>query len=162
MAVSGGNASTPEPKYRVGFVIGFFLLGGAVTLDFIGFFLMLTGIGEIVTEILGVLGSIGFFILFFFLGAGFTQKKSLQKLSIGAVGSIIEIIPFLNGLSPTFTLETAGLIYLMRKEDKEKALENSAKTAQAAGVQMSAQQASQAVRTRRAGNDNKTKEQEAA
>lgn len=158
-----GSSTPPEPKYRIGFVVGFFLLGGAVVLDFIGFLLMLTGVGEIVTEILGVLGSIGFFILFFFLGAGFMQKKSLQKVGVGVVGSVIEMIPFLNGISPTFTGETASLIYIMRKEDKEQSLEKSKAVAQKSGGLMTAQEASEAVRARQAGNNNEgAQEQKAA
>jgi hypothetical protein len=34
----------------------------------------------------------------------------------GGVGSIIEMIPFINGLSPTFTIETVSLIYVMRAD----------------------------------------------
>lgn len=163
MAVSGGRVDSPEPKYRVGFVIGAFLVSGAFALDALGLVFMLTGIGAIVTQILGVLGSIGFFILFFFLGAGFFQKKAIQKFGIAAIGSITEMIPFVNGISPTFTIETIALIHIMRKEDREKAIEEGKKVAQTAGVQMSAQQASQAVRARRVGNDNEmAQEQEAA
>ena len=128
MAVSGGSGSAPELKYRVGFVVGCFLTAGSAFLDAIGFFLGITGIGEIVTQTIGYLGSIGFFGIFIFLRANFFNKKSIQKIGVGAVGSIVEMIPFLNAISPTFTIETVSLIYLMRKEDGEKSEKDTART----------------------------------
>ena len=149
MAVSTSVSGSPEVHYRIGFVIGAFLMGGAVALDFLGFLFMLTGVGEVVTEIIGVLGSVGFFILFFFLGAGFFSKKKMQKVGVAVTGSIIEMIPFLNGLSPTFTIETFVLIYLMRKEDKEDAQKKSKALLQAQAGQSKSQEAYQSAVMRR-------------
>ena len=114
--------STPKvrPKYRVGFVGGFAIVGSALVLDGMGLFFMLTGIGEIVTELIGLAGSLLFFVWFAVLGARFFTGKVGQKVGILAASSLIEVIPFLNGLSPTFTIETVSLIATLRKEDREK------------------------------------------
>ena len=114
-------SSEPEVKYRIGTVVGFFIVSTAFFFDAIGFLLMLTGIGEIMTEIIGITGSILFFFWFLFLRVSFMSGKATAKLGVMGAGSIVEIIPFVNGISPTFTIETVSLIYITRKEDKEKA-----------------------------------------
>lgn len=167
MARSGGSTTAPQPDYRVGFGIGSLLVGGAVALDFIGFLLMLTGVGEIVTEIIGIIGSIGFWIIFFFLGANFFGKGTGTKVGIAVVGSIIEMIPFINGISPTFTIETVSLIYVMRAEDKKKAEDKAKASAVEEKEKLSYQQAYGVARDKKilqqeAANDNETKIQQQA
>jgi hypothetical protein len=167
MARSGGSTTAPQPDYRVGFGIGSLLVGGAVALDFIGFLLMLTGVGEIVTEIIGFIGSLGFWIIFFFLGANFFGKGTGTKVGIAVVGSIIEMIPFINGLSPTFTIETVSLIYVMRAEDKKKAEDKAKASAGKENERLSYQQAYQYARNQKvlqqeAANDNEAELKEAA
>ena len=118
MAVAPANDNV---EYRIGTFSGFLIVATAVFLDGIGFLLMLTGLGEIVTELIGICGSILFFVWFLFLGVSFMSGKATQKLGVIGVGTLIEVIPFINGISPTFTIETVSLIAISRKEDKEKA-----------------------------------------
>ena len=162
MARTAGSVPAPEVKYQIDFVIGFFLVVGAFFLDSLCFFFMLFVIGEVVAKIIKFLASIGSFIIFYSLGLKFLEGRAMQKLGIAGGMTVLGEIPLIGSLAPTLTAQTLSLIYIMRKEDKEKAKENSAKTAQKAGVQMSAQQASQAVRTRRAGNNNETVEEQKA
>lgn len=119
MAVA--SSSAPEVNYRIGTLMAVFIVAVAAIFDAVGFLLMLTGIGAIATEIIGIVGSIFFFFLFLFLRVSFFSGKASAKLGIIGAGSVVEIIPFVNGISPTFTIETTALIHLTRKEDREKA-----------------------------------------
>lgn len=126
-------------QYRIGMLSAFFIVATAVFFDGIGFLLMLTGLGEIVTELIGICGSILFFVWFLFLGVNFMSGKSTAKLGVMGAGTLIELIPFINGISPTFTIETVGLIAITRKEDREKAeKKKSEQTKQSALQQQSA------------------------
>lgn len=120
-------SAQPEVHYRIGFVSGFFIIAAAVFFDAIGFLLMLTGIGEIMTEIIGFCASILFFIWFLFLRVSYFSGRATAKLGIMGAGSLIEMIPFVNGIAPMFTVETATLIHITRKEDREKAEKENAK-----------------------------------
>lgn len=113
--------NTVDVHYRIGSIAAFFIIATAVFFDAIGFLLMLTGIGEIVTEIMGITGAIMFFIWFMFLGVNYLSGRSSQKLGVMGVSSLVEAIPFLNGISPTFTIGVLVLIRITRKEDREKA-----------------------------------------
>lgn len=116
-----GVAANDSVHYRIGMVSAFFIVSVAVVFDAVGFLLMLTGLGEIVTEFIGICGSVIFFIWFLLLGVGFMSGKASSKLGIMGAGALIEAIPFLNGFSPTFVIETVSLILITRSEDREKA-----------------------------------------
>jgi hypothetical protein len=124
-----GQAANDNVHYRIGMVSAFFIVSTAVVLDAVGFLLMLTGLGEIVTEFIGICGSVIFFLWFLFLGTGFMSGKASSKLGVMGAGALIEAIPFLNGVSPTFVIETVSLILITRKEDREKAAEEQEKRA---------------------------------
>ena len=113
-------AANDNVNYRIGSASSFFIVATGVFFDALGFLLMLTGLGEIMTEIIGITGSILFFFWFVLLRVGFMSGKATTKLGIMGAGTIIEAIPFINGISPTFTIETVSLILVSRKEDREK------------------------------------------
>lgn len=109
-----------DVTYRIGTLSAFFLITVALFLDVLGFLLILTVIGSFVTEILGITGSIFFFVVFLFMGVNYLSGKSTQKIAVTAAGAVIEMFPFLNGL-PSFTVQVSSIIYITRKEDREKA-----------------------------------------
>lgn len=116
-----GAPKTPNVHYRIGSIAGFFIVATAVFFDAVGFLLTLTGIGAIGTEIMGITGAIMFFIWFMFHHVNYLSGRSLQKLGVMGVGALVEAIPFLNGISPTFVIQTVLLIRITRKEDREEA-----------------------------------------
>lgn len=125
-------SSQPEVKYRIGMVSGFFIVAAAAFFDGIGFLLMLTGVGEIMTEIIGFDASILFFVWFLFLRVSYFSGRAAAKLGIMGAGTLIETIPFINGFAPMFIIETASIIHISRKEDREKASKENAERVRAA------------------------------
>ena len=157
-------ARASHVDYRVSTASRFFIIGFAVLLDLTGLLLFWTGI---VPEILGFLGSIIFLLWFLLLGINYLSGRSLQKIGVIGVCSVIEMIPFLNGFSPTFTIETVVLIRISRKEDEEKAKKAIHETAKTHAIETQRQRYQMnAVARRRAvqaANDSaQTQETEAA
>ncbi len=119
---------TPAPvRYRVSMVQSILIKSTATTLDVLGFILMLTVIGEVGTEVIGLTGGILFFVWFWFLGVNYTGGKASSKMVTIIANSVAESIPFLNGIYPGFTIETWRLISIMKKEDEEEARKKAVK-----------------------------------
>lgn len=93
----------------------------ALCLDGGGLVLTCTGIGAVVTEGLGIAGNAGYLFWFYKKGARFTGSGSASKAQVLFFNSVVEVIPFLNGFYPGFTIEVNRLIEIMCKEDEEKA-----------------------------------------
>lgn len=121
-------AAAPEQlvHYRIGLAGAAFSIGLAVVMDLGGFLLMLTGIGEIATEILGITGSIIFFLWYLFHGVSYTTGNVGRKLGIMGACSLVEWIPFVNGIMPSFTIETISMYITVRREDREQAAKKGA------------------------------------
>lgn len=111
--------------YRIGTAAAFFLYAFGAFGWIVGFLLMLTGIGEIATWILDIIGEIIYVLWYALLGVSYFSGKSTQKLGIVGVSSLVNMIPFLDGVVPTFILQTAAMIHVTRKEDRERATKTS-------------------------------------
>ncbi len=96
--------------------------------------LSLTGVGEVVSEILGFIQIGLFFFWFLFLGINFFGKNSLQKVGVTLGLDVAELIPFINDV-PFIIVQILWLIYITRKEDKEKVVEQAAAAEKAAAEQ---------------------------
>ena len=106
-------------KPRIGNFQGGLITGFAAAIWGLQFVLSLTGFGEIISEILGILADIILFVWLLFLGVygGTDQGK---KWLVTIAGSIVEIIPFINDI-PAGIAEVVTLIAFTRAEDWKKA-----------------------------------------
>ncbi len=125
-----------EVKYRIGTVSAFFLYALGAFGWLIGFLLMLTGIGEIGTWILDIVGEVMYIFWYGLLGVNYFSGKSAQKLGIIGTSSLVNLTPFINGIVPTFVIETWAMIRVTRKEDEERAEKAAQDTAQAQAAEM--------------------------
>ena len=164
-------------RYRIGFIGGSILVGTAVVLYELGFFLMLTAIGEIATEIIDIGASVFFFIVFLFFKVNYFKGRSAAKIGVMGACTVIEWIPFINGFVPALVIEVVAIIFITRKEDREKAKKDAEKAAQIRARQQQIGQRNaqlQQLRAQRqqaandneqnlaAANDNEEREREAA
>lgn len=136
--------------------------GLAVVLDGLGLVLMLTLVGEIGTEAIGLVGDSVFFIWFWMKGAQFTGKNSGKKMSTLLVNSIIESIPFINGVYPGFSVEAWRLTALMREEDEQDASRKIVPDQRAEAIRLQVEQRQMQTRAVSAANDNAAALEEAA
>jgi hypothetical protein len=134
-------AMSPEVKAfykpRIGNIQAILLVSTATVFWAFQFFLSLTGVGEVVSEIIGMLADLIFFFWLLFLGV-YGNKNQGQKLLITITSSVVELIPFINDI-PVDILEVFALIVYTRIEDRSIA-EQKAKAAAKAIEEQRAQQ----------------------
>lgn len=139
----------------------FIMLSVAGLLWLIQFLCSLTGVGEIVSEIIGFCQDGLFVVWFWFLKVNYSGKNGLLKFGTVFGCSVVDIIPFINDI-PVIIVEIIVMTFLSRKEDQEKAKTELAAAQQAAAEQAIARQQymeALARRQARAANDNLSQEE---
>jgi hypothetical protein len=157
-------ASSSPVRYRVNGTQEFLLKATAAVLDIVGFLFMLLIVGEVGTEVIGMVGNILLFVWFFMLGVSFTSGNAQSKLVTMGVNALLEIVPFVNGLYPGFSVAVWRIVAIVKKEDEEKARAQAAAQESADQKRMQEVQRAQAIRAQRlaqAANDDE-REREAA
>ncbi|MGE5540835.1 MAG: hypothetical protein ACM3TU_00925 [Bacillota bacterium] len=104
-------------KYRLGIVSSVFLLlfGGGI--DTSQFLLSFTGIGEVGSEVIGLVGMLLIPLTAFMMGVRFDIGTIATFLS----GDALEFIPFINDL-PAFTAQVIGIVLISRNQDIQTAM----------------------------------------
>ena len=115
------TSSGVEVNYRIGTTSAAFLYGFGALGWFMSFLLTLTGIGIVVVWILNVIGQIIYITWYGLHGVSYVSGRASQKIGVLLAGTSISAIPGLNGLIPTFLIQTALIIHITRAEDREKA-----------------------------------------
>lgn len=128
---------TPPPEikvtYRLNFISSATLIGIGVLVDALQFIPSLTGVGEIFSEVIGLLADVLIPMIAFVLGVRFGIGEITTF--IGTDG--VEILPFVNDL-PGYTAQTVTLVLMTRSKDIERAV---AKAAEERKKQATRQQA---------------------
>jgi hypothetical protein len=114
-------ARNAAATYRIDAGQEFLLKAAALVLDAIEFLLTLTVIGAVASEVIGITGTILFFIWFHFLGVKYFDGRGGNKLMTMMVNSVIEAIPFVNGFYPGFSIAAWRIVAITKKEDEERA-----------------------------------------
>ena len=108
-----------ETKSKIDNLTAIFLIGCAVLVDGIQFLLTLTVLASLLSSLLTIVASIGFFLVFFLLGVKYTGKSGGVKLFSMLTASVVELVPFL-GAIPAWTAGVVAVIIQERiKEAKE-------------------------------------------
>lgn len=115
-----------QVQYRLNFIKIAVLLTFAFVVDALQFILSLTGIGEIVSELIGLLADVFLPLAAWMMGVRYGGTQGGQKMLALLGGTVLELVPFLNDL-PGYTLEMAALVLLTRSEDIEKAIQKDRK-----------------------------------
>lgn len=111
----------PLVQYRISSFQEVLLKASALTLDGVGFLLMLTVIGEAATEIIGLTGDALFLLWFWMLGVKFLGGRANSKIMTFLVNAVIEVVPFVNGIYPGFSIAVWRMVRITKDEDEEKA-----------------------------------------
>ncbi len=114
----------PDVEYRISSFQEILLKSSAVTLDGIGFLLMLTVIGGVATEIIGLSGDVLFLVWFWMLGIKFFEGRAGSKVMTFIANAVVEAIPFVNGIYPGFSIAVWRLVRITKDEDEKKAKKN--------------------------------------
>ncbi len=146
--------------YRVSGIQELLLKLTAVVLDGVGFLLMLTVIGEVGTEVIGLTGDALFFIWFWMLGAKFLTGQAGRKIVTLAGNALVEAVPFANGVYPGFSIAVWRLVKIMKEEDEEEARNAARKARQEDEARIRRVQAILAERARRQAANTNTQEPE--
>lgn len=117
----------PKTKYRIGNFESGIMLAIAFSLWGLMVILSFTGIGEIASEFIALVGSFLFAAWFWVRGA-YKNKAALQNLMVTLGGTITDMIPFVNDM-PIMIIEVACVLLATRREDVRMARENKAKAA---------------------------------
>ncbi|MDB5195145.1 MAG: hypothetical protein JWO84_329 [Parcubacteria group bacterium] len=153
MAMAASSSTAPVP-YRVNNVQEFLLKGSACVLYVIQLILMLTLVGEVGTEVIGLVGDILYIVWFWLLGVNYFGGNSHSKLMTLVTNSVLETVPFVNGIYPGFCVEVWRLVAIMKKEDEEKHALRQKKIDKAEAAQAQQRARAVAIRAQRiAAND---------
>lgn len=108
-----------EPKYRISFLAGAFLVFIAFVFDFVEIILDLFGFG-VAGTIKDIAQIIFFPTVFFIFKAPFWKGKKKAKKIIAMLSSMfVAIIPILSTVAPEVTIGVLLTVYYTRKEDRE-------------------------------------------
>ena len=110
-----------DVSYRISSFQEILLKSTALTLDGIGFLLMLTVVGEVATEVIGLTGDALFIVWFWILGTKFFEGRASSKIMTLMANAVLETIPFINGIYPGFSIAVWRLVRITKTEDEEKA-----------------------------------------
>lgn len=106
-------------KYRIsGFSLGI-IVGFALLLDVLQFFLTLTIVGSAGAFFLGAVGGIALFLIFMLHGVKYSGAGALKKISASFGTLVLEMIPLIDAL-PLITVGAVMVILQTRREDVEK------------------------------------------
>jgi hypothetical protein len=155
-------AAPPGTQYRISGTQAFFLKISAIVLDGIGFLLMITVVGEVGTEVIGLTGDLLYGIWFWILGVKFFGGNARSKLLTIVANGVMEVVPFVNGVYPGFTVAVWRIVSIVKKEDEEKAERTARRSALEAEDRQVRIQRVLAARAARAANQNTQQAEEIA